>query len=157
MRAFGRERPAASDRGQPIVAGVSRLPVDTAQVHRLIAAQFPQWKDLPIRPVDHGGWDNRTFHLGPAMAVRLPSAQGYAAQVEKEHRWLPVLAPQLPLPIPVPLAMGVPGEGYPFPWSIYGWIDGVPATVDRLASLTGFATHGRTSREVADEIFAEFS
>ena len=96
---------------------------------RLVAAQFPRWADLPVRPVRFGGWDNRTFHLGDDMTVRLPSAAPYALQVEKEQRWLPKLAPLLPVPIPVPLAMGVPDENFPWPWSIYRWIDGDTATV----------------------------
>ena len=71
--------------------------IDTALVSRLVATQFPRWKDLAVRPVASGGWDNRTFHLGDHMLVRLPSAAAYASQVEKEHRWLPRLAPLLPL------------------------------------------------------------
>ena len=51
------------------------------------------------------------FRLGELMSVRLPSSQAYVEEVEKEHRWLPILAPQLPLPIPEPLAMGKPGCG----------------------------------------------
>jgi len=90
--------------------------------------------------VAFGGWDNRTFHLGADMSVRLPSAQGYVAQVDKEHRWLPRLAPHLPLPIPVPLARGVPGAGYPWPWSVYRWLDGEIATVARIADMRAFAT-----------------
>lgn len=121
------------------MSGVTIPDIDTALVRRLIAAQFPRWKDLPIRPVEWGGWDNRTFHLGPAMTVRLPSAAGYVAQVEKEQRWLPILAPRLPLPIPEPLAMGVPGEGFPFPWSVYGWIDGEQTTLHNIGSLTDYA------------------
>jgi aminoglycoside phosphotransferase (APT) family kinase protein len=109
--------------------------IDSTLVRGLIAAQFPQWADLPVRPVDLSGWDNRTFRLGDAMLVRLPSAEGYAAQVDKEQRWLPRLAPQLPLPIPTPLAVGAPDRGYPWKWSIYRWLDGQPAavspTVDR--------------------------
>ena len=54
------------------------------------------------------------------------------AQVDKEHRWLPVLAPQLPLEIPTPVAKGEPGEGYPWKWSVYRWIAGETATADRL-------------------------
>jgi aminoglycoside phosphotransferase (APT) family kinase protein len=73
------------------------------------------------------------------MSVRLPSAQGYAAQVEKEQRWLPYLAPLLPLPIPAPVAMGVPGEGYPWHWSVYRWLDGEVATIDNIADLRQFA------------------
>jgi aminoglycoside phosphotransferase (APT) family kinase protein len=114
--------------------------ITVALVRRLIAEQFPQWADLPIRPVAFAGWDNCTFHLGADMSVRLPSAQGYVAQVEKEHCWLPRLAPLLPLPIPVPLAQGVPGAGYPWRWSVYRWLDGQPATVAPIADLPAFAT-----------------
>src|SRR3954467_3342218 len=101
--------------------------IDAELVRRLIAAQFSQWAHLSIEPVEPGGWDNRTFRLGDRMSVRLPSAAAYAAQVEKEHRWLPEIAPHLPLPIPTPLAKGAPAEGYPWAWSVYGWLDGTPA------------------------------
>lgn len=113
--------------------------IDADLVHRLVAAQFPRWKDLPVRPVASGGWDNRTFHLGDEMTVRLPSAAAYSQQVDKEHRWLPRLAPLLPLPIPAPLAMGIPAEGYPWHWSVYGWIEGETARRERIADLSRFA------------------
>ena len=116
-----------------------KVEIDTALARRLVDTQFPEWRHLPVRPVESGGWDNRTFHLGDAMTVRLPSAAPYALQVEKEHHWLPRLAPLLPLPIPVPLAKGRPGEGYPWPWSIYGWIEGKPATDDRIGDLSELA------------------
>jgi aminoglycoside phosphotransferase (APT) family kinase protein len=114
--------------------------IDVALVRRLVAAQFPEWAALPIRPVPAGGWDNRTFHLGEHMSVRLPSAAPYALQVAKEHRWLPRLAPRLPLPIPLPLAMGASADGYPWPWSVYRWLEGEPATIERIADLSEFAT-----------------
>ncbi|MBE8518632.1 aminoglycoside phosphotransferase family protein [Amycolatopsis sp. H6(2020)] len=116
-----------------------RVSVDVAQVRLLIDGQFPQWAGLPVRPVRSSGWDNFTFHLGDAMVVRLPSAAEYALAVEKEQRWLPALAPRLPLPIPVPLAAGRPGAGYPFPWSVYRWLDGEPATADGVADPVRFA------------------
>jgi aminoglycoside phosphotransferase (APT) family kinase protein len=115
-----------------------RLPIDAALVRRLIAAQFPQWASLPVLPVLPGGNDNRTFRLGERMLVRLPSAPAYAGAVEKEQRWLPVLAPHVPVPIPVPLAAGVPGEGYPLPWSVYGWLPGESAIGAEL-DLVAFA------------------
>jgi aminoglycoside phosphotransferase (APT) family kinase protein len=59
--------------------------------------------------------------------------------VEKEHRWLPVLAPTLPLPIPVPLAQGRPGADFPHSWSVYAWLDGVPASAERIADQVRFA------------------
>ena len=117
-----------------------KVDINVALVRRLIAAQFPRWADLPIRPVTFDGWDNRTFHLGADMSVRLPSAPGYVAQVAKEQRWLPRLAPFLPLPIPVPLAQGRPGAGYPWPWSVYRWLDGEIATGARIADRGQFAT-----------------
>ena len=90
-----------------------RVTVHIGQVRRLIGDQFPRWAGLPVRPVAQGGWDNFTFHLGDTMVARLPSAAEYALAVGKEQRWLPVLAPQLPLPVPVPLAHGRPGMDYP--------------------------------------------
>ncbi len=115
------------------------ITIDVALVRRLVAAQFPEWAELPVRPVALSGWDNRTFHLGDDMTVRLPSAAGYVPAVEKEQRWLPTLAPHLPLPIPAAIARGVPGEGYPWPWSVNRWLDGDNATLDRIDDLTRFA------------------
>lgn len=116
-----------------------RIAVDADQVRRLVAGQFPQWAGLAVQPVANGGWDNWTFHLGSRMSVRLPSAAEYALAIDKEHRWLPALAPRLPLPIPVPLAKGEPGAGYPYPWSVYPWLDGAPAMADRIADPVRFA------------------
>ena len=113
---------------------------DTDLVTCLLTSQFPRWAGLRLSAVDFDGWDNTTFRLGDDMSVRLPSAEGYVAQVDKEHRWLPVLVDHLPLAIPQPLAKGVPGCGYPRPWSIYRWLEGQHATIKRIADLTEFAT-----------------
>jgi aminoglycoside phosphotransferase (APT) family kinase protein len=114
--------------------------IDVGLVARLIASQFPHWADLPIKPVEADGWDNRTFRLGDELSVRLPSGDGYALQVDKEQRWLPLLAPRLPLPIPTPVAQGVPAQGYPYSWSVYRWLDGRPASSEAVGDLTDFAT-----------------
>jgi len=103
-----------------------RLRIDEGLARALLAAQFPQWAELPIAPVAVNGWDNKTFRLGEDLSLRMPRHEAYAAQVEKEHRWLPVLAGGLPLPIPQPVGRGAPGPGYPLPWSVYGWLDGEP-------------------------------
>ena len=118
---------------------VKKADITPELVAGLVATQFPQWADLPVRPVDVDGWDNTTFRLGRHMSVRLPSSLAYADQVDKEHRWLPVLAGQLPLPIPEPLAKGEPGRGFPRPWSVYRWIDGRTATVGKIADMCEFA------------------
>jgi len=118
---------------------VKKADITPELVSRLVAAQFPQWADLPVRPVDADGWDNATFRLGEHMSVRLPSAQAYVEGVDKEHRWLAILARQLPLPIPVPLAKGAPGCGFPRPWSVYRWIDGQTAAAGQIVDLCQFA------------------
>ena len=116
-----------------------KLEIDVSLVRRLLV-QFPQWADLSVKRVEVDGWDNTTFRLGEDLSVRLPGAQAYAGQVEKEHRWLPRLAALLPLSIPVPLAMGVPANGYPWHWSVYRWLEGENATIKSIADLQQFAT-----------------
>jgi len=66
------------------------------------------------------------------LSVRLPRLPRWVGQVDREQRWLPRLGPHLPLAVPVPVAKGRPGEGYPFPWSVYRWIDGENAALERI-------------------------
>ena len=120
------------DNGQPTV--------DELLVRRIVALQFPQWADLPVRALEPNGWDNRTFRLGEQMTVRLPSASEYADQVDREQHWLPRLAPLLPLQIPQPLAVGRPALGYPWKWSVHRWIEGTPASTERIADQRDFAS-----------------
>lgn len=121
------------------MSSTDKIPIDVPQVAQLIATQFPKWANLEITPVKNSGWDNKTFHLGPHMTVRLPSHADYEGQVKKEQVWLPKLAPQLPLPISLPLAMGKPGCGYPLHWSIYKWLDGNTASIAHITDLRQFA------------------
>lgn len=109
--------------------------IDADLVHRLVASQFPQWAHLSIKPVKQSGWDNRTFHLGEAMLVRLPSAACYSPQAQKEFYWLPKLAPHLPVSIPHPLALGTPNKEYPWHWSIYQWLEGETLTSEQGTDL----------------------
>lgn len=111
--------------------------IDEVVVRRLVDQQFPGWKHLRLAPAGHGT-DNRMLRLGDWLVVRLPRTPGTAADVAKEQTWLPRLAPHLPLAIPEPVAVGRPGDGYPFSWSIYRWIDGHaldPDTLDYRAGL----------------------
>jgi aminoglycoside phosphotransferase (APT) family kinase protein len=125
-----------------------RAGIDAALVRRLIAQQFPQWADLPVTPVKIDGWDNRTYRLGTELTARLPTHESYTAAIDKEHEWLPVLAPYLPVAIPEAVAKGSPGEGYPYHWAIRRWIVGETATVENIADLDGFA------RSIAEFILA---
>ncbi len=118
---------------------VGEFSVDAGLVRQLIQAQFPAWSALTVQPLAESGWDNRTFKLGEDMLVRMPSGPAYAAQVEREHRWLPVLAPRLTQPIPEPLARGEPAFGFAWPWSVYRWLPGVRARPERITDLELFA------------------
>lgn len=113
--------------------------IDEKLVRTLIDNQFPQWKNLSIKPVARSGWDNRTFHLGENMLVRMPSAAHYASQVEKEQHWLPILAPSLPLAIPSPIAMGNAQDEYPWKWSVYRYLPGEPASTAHITDLNHVA------------------
>jgi aminoglycoside phosphotransferase (APT) family kinase protein len=118
---------------------VQKSEITPALVRRLLVAQFPQWADLPITRVELDGWDNTTFRLGDDLSVRLPSGDGYSVQAAKEHQWLPVLAPQLPLAIPRAVALGTPSDVFSRPWSVRGWLHGEPATQERVPDLDHFA------------------
>lgn len=105
----------------------NKLDITASLVTDLIAEQFPRWSNLSIKPVEVDGHDNRTFHLGEEMLVRLPSAECYAAKVLIEQKWLPLLAPHVSCAIPQPIAMGNPSQQYPWHWSVYRWLEGESA------------------------------
>ncbi|HEV2652664.1 MAG TPA: aminoglycoside phosphotransferase family protein [Rhizomicrobium sp.] len=121
------------------------MTVDAALVARLLTVQFPEYAGLPLVPVRHGGTDNAIFRLGSDKVIRLPRHSESAVQVDKEAAWLPRIAPHLPLATSVPLAKGLPGDGYPFSWTICPWFEGDLPDPDNLAdapqlarSLAGF-------------------
>jgi aminoglycoside phosphotransferase (APT) family kinase protein len=92
----------------------------------LLAEQHPDLVDLPLRLVETG-WDNVMLRLGDELAIRMPRRALAATLIEHEQRWLPGLAPRLPLPVPVPLRVGLPGAGYPWRWSVLPWLSGTAA------------------------------
>jgi aminoglycoside phosphotransferase (APT) family kinase protein len=106
--------------------------IDTALVRRLLATQFPRWADRPIRPVASSGTDNAMFRLGDDLAVRLPRVRRASADIETEQRWLPTLAPHLPVAIPEIVEVGEPTEDLPWRWSVNRWLTGRTPQVDTL-------------------------
>lgn len=122
---------------------------DVSLVQRLLKEQFPQWADLPIQPVPSAGTDNALYRLGTDLVVRLPRIDWAVDQVEKEHEWLPKLAQYLPLAIPEPLALGTPGHGYPWPWSVYRWLEG-----QNVASIAGLVDPVQAALDLATFIKA---
>jgi len=125
-----------------------QLGSDVGLVQRLLASQFPQLADLPIKRVASSGTENAIYRIGDDMAGRLPLRPRQDDQIDKLDRWLPVLAPHLPLAIPQPLAKGEPGEGFACPWSVVRWLDGEEATLDRLADPV------RAARQLAEFVRA---
>lgn len=113
-------------------------------VRGLLERQLPQYAALPLRPVAEHGTDHLLYRLGEDLLVRMPVYAGSADQAHSDARWLPVLAPQLPVAVPVPVAVGESDDTYPFSWSVVPWLPGEPPTPDnadlhRLArDLGGF-------------------
>src|SRR4051812_44776972 len=105
--------------------------VDDPLIRALLRAQHPDLAERPLAIVAHG-WDNVLARLGDDLVVRLPRRAAAASLIEHEQRWLPRLAPRLPLPVPVPLRRGVAGEGFPWSWSVCPWFPGESAAATPL-------------------------
>ena len=112
---------------------------DAFLVRRLLVGQFTQWVDLDIEPVLSDGTDHAMYRLGGDLAARLPRRPSAVRAMDKEHLWLPRLAPSLPLPVPMPLAKGTPGEGYPWSWSVCRWLAGETPTLGAVGADARFA------------------
>lgn len=115
-----------------------------ALVAGLLREQHPDLADLPLS-FGARGWDNQLWRLGDELAVRLPWQTSSADElILKEHTWLPVLSPRLPLPVPVPQRLGNPSAQYRHPWIVTTWVPGTPA--DQAPASNG--------REAADALAA---
>jgi aminoglycoside phosphotransferase (APT) family kinase protein len=101
--------------------------IDARLVRTLLLEQHPDLAHLPLVQVGEG-WDNSVFRLGDELAVRLPRRAASAPMMEHELRWLPEIAPRLPLPVPTPIRAGRPGSDFPWAWSVVKWLPGHAAT-----------------------------
>ena len=124
----------------------AEVETDIALAQRLLSTQFPDWAALSLSRVHAHSTDNDMYRLGDDMAVRLPRRDGAVTPMDKEHVWLPKLAPLLPAPVPLPLAKGAPQDEYPYPWSVVRWIEGEnpPALVNDKAFALDIAAFLRT-------------
>jgi aminoglycoside phosphotransferase (APT) family kinase protein len=102
------------------------IDIDEELVRSLLREQHPDLAGLELREVV-GGWDNRMWRLGEDLAVRLPRTPRAAALLRTEQRWLPELAPSLPLLVPVPVRVGEPSQRFPATWTVTRWVPGEPA------------------------------
>jgi aminoglycoside phosphotransferase (APT) family kinase protein len=126
-----------------IVVAVNRMPaaeveVSADLVRRLLADQHPDLARLPVEFLANG-WDNELYRVGDGLVARLPRRALSAEIIKNEQRWLPGLAPRLPLRIPAPERTGVPALGYPYSWSVVPYLPGVPAAQARSFDPAGAA------------------
>lgn len=112
--------------------------IDVDLVRALLREQHPDLADLPLA-VAADGWDNVTLRLGDELAVRLPRRAVAVALLAHEQRWLPELAPVLPVAVPEPVRIGVPSARFDRPWTVTRWIDGERSAARPRASRTAWA------------------
>lgn len=104
---------------------------DSQLVTRLLRDQAPQLADLPVLPSGASGSSNWVFRLGESLAIRLPRSDSYVADLLNEVRWLPHIAPRLPVAAPNVVAIGQPGPAFPRPWAVVAWVPGdLPLALD---------------------------
>ena len=118
----------------PVDKPAAEVDITPDLVHALLADQHPDLASRPLRVLD-AGWDNVMVRLGDDLLVRLPRRELAAPLVLHEQRWLPVLAPTLPLAIPAPVRVGRPSARFPWAWSVVPWFPGasmLTATPDDL-------------------------
>jgi aminoglycoside phosphotransferase (APT) family kinase protein len=115
---------------------VAEVDVSVELVRQLLAEQHPDLAELAIGVLANG-WDNLVCTVGSSLLARLPRRAQAAELVAHEQRWLPVLAPRLPLPIPAAVRVGQPADGFPWNWSVVPFLPGQVAALavpDDLAS-----------------------
>jgi aminoglycoside phosphotransferase (APT) family kinase protein len=119
-------------RGQQMKLHHDEVDIDIDLAHRLVAEQFPHLSGLPMTEFNSTGTVNAIYRLGDELCVRLPRVQRWAAGLERECKWLPLLAPSLTLQVPEPVVKGLATSEYPFSWAIFRWIDGQTYAPDRI-------------------------
>lgn len=112
--------------------------LDEQGVRALLVAQHPDLADRPLVRVA-AGWDNLMFRLGDDLAVRLPARAVAVDLLAHESRWLPALAPLLPVAVPLPVRLGRPAPSFGWPWSIVIWTPGVGADTLPVAGRVAWA------------------
>ncbi|MGW7543750.1 aminoglycoside phosphotransferase family protein [Streptomyces sp. NPDC054770] len=103
----------------------SGIEITADLVRDLLREQHPDLAELAIREVA-GGWGNQMWRLGDELAVRMQRMHPTPELQLNERRWLPVLAPRLPLPVPTPVRSGEPSERFPKHWTVMTWVPGEP-------------------------------
>ncbi|WP_428934061.1 aminoglycoside phosphotransferase family protein [Streptomyces sp. ACT015] len=103
----------------------TEIEITPGLVRELLREQHPDLAGLAVRDVP-GGWGNQMWRLGDELAVRMQRMDPTPEPQLKERRWLPVLAPRLPLPVPTPVRSGEPSARFPRHWTVMTWVPGEP-------------------------------
>lgn len=115
------------------------IEINLPLVRALLDRALPDLAGRPLRALHASGSSNALFRLGDDLLVRLPRQPGGAEAITKEARWLPRVAPALPVNVPTVVAVGEPDLAYPERWSVVRWLDGqtptVPASRDEVDVL----------------------
>ena len=90
--------------------------VDERLAAQLIASQFPDLADAPVRFLA-AGWDNTVFTVDDRWAFRFPRRAVALSGIEREIAVLPRLAPHLPIAIPAPRYVGAPSPAFGWPFA----------------------------------------
>jgi aminoglycoside phosphotransferase (APT) family kinase protein len=114
----------------------AEVDVDAHLVRRLLRAQHPDLADRRLRRIGTG-WDNAVYRLGPDLTVRVPRRELGARLIATELRWVPELAPGLPLPVPTPVLAGAPTDFYPWPWAVCAHVPGRPVGASAFTGVAG--------------------
>lgn len=121
----------------------NQLTVSLEAVRALVEAQFPRWRQLPIRQMELLGTVNAIFRIGDGLAARFPLQAGdvesTGRRLEAEAEAARELLGRTRFPTPEPVALGEPGPGYPLPWSVQTWLPGVVARDEDPGESMAFA------------------
>ena len=102
---------------------LAEIEIDERLIKALLTEQCPELAHLPVRVIGNG-WDNVVARVGEQWAARVPRRRMSVELLVHEQRWLPLLAPSLPLEVPTPWFNGQPSDHCPWTWSICRWIPG---------------------------------
>jgi len=109
----------------------AEVDIDAKLIRALLVEQHPDLAHQPIAMMD-AGWDNAMARIGDELAVRLPRRSLAVPFLKAEQTWLPAIAERLPVAVPTPVRTGVAGPLFPWPWSVFKWLDGATANKETL-------------------------
>ena len=127
--------PQVARHGNTKMAAWTRRPSRPRSCPGCSRGSFRDGSDLPMSSVELDGWDNTTFRLGDEISCACPMAK------RTRSRWTRSTAGCRPSPRSSHCRSATRRWGgrarVPRPWSIYRWLDGEPATFDRVDDSRG--------------------